>query len=285
MYALIISLLSSLSVGLFIKSLNIESTKSLFIMVFINYITALILSYLLLDLDLNIQSVSSKNIFIIILLGFLMPSIFYFLNKSLKTSGLAKTDVFQRLSLIIPVILSFKLFNETFTTSKFFVILLAFFSILLLLYKKSTNNGNYNIFYLLTVFFGYGIVDTLFKIIATTKNLDYTLALFCVFICAALVSLIYLFSLNGKFNNSYIYYGVILGFLNFSNIFFYLKAHKYFSDSPTLVFITMNLGVIIGGVFIGKFYFKETIAKNVYLGVIFALISIILLALIQLNIL
>lgn len=285
MNALLISLLSSLSVGIFIKSLKINSTKSLFLMVFFNYITALILSYSLFDLQIHTLLDYPESIIIILILGFLMPSIFYFLNKSLKTSGLAKTDVFQRLSLIIPVVLSFKLFNETFTYSKLVVILLSFASILLLLYKKSTNNGNFNIFYLLAVFLGYGIVDTLFKIIAINQNLNYVLVLFGVFTCAALISILYLFVLKGKLNYTYILYGVILGILNFSNIFFYLKAHKIYSDSPTLVFITMNLGVILGGVLIGKLYFKEQITKNVLLGIFCALISIILLALIQLKIL
>ena len=64
-----------------------------------------------------------------------------------------------------------------------------------------------------------------------------------------------------------------------------MKAHKIFSDSPTLVFITMNLGVIIGGSLIGKFYFKEKLTKNVLAGIVLAVISVILLALIQIDIL
>src|SRR5690606_41473043 len=65
------------------------------------------------SLDITDIKLSTDNLIIVGLLGFLMPSIFFFLNKSLKTSGLAKTDIFQRLSLIIPVILSFKLFNRS----------------------------------------------------------------------------------------------------------------------------------------------------------------------------
>jgi|SRR5690554_1957082 len=285
MISLIISLLSSLSVGLFIKSLQINSIRNLFVLVLFNYFIAVILSLILLDISISNIKMSANSLIIVGLLGFLMPSIFFFLNKSLKTSGLAKTDIFQRLSLIIPVILSFKLFNETFTYTKLLVILLAFLSIALLLYKKSTNNGKFNILYLLAVFFGYGIVDTLFKIIATTPGLNYIASLFLVFICCAIVSLFYILLTKGKINYTYILYGAVLGVLNFMNIFFYMKAHKIFSDSPTLVFITMNLGVIIGGTLIGKYHFKENISKNVIYGIFLAMVSIILLALIQLNIL
>ncbi len=285
MFPLIISLISSLSVGFFIKYLKINSIKNLFILVLVNYFTAILLSYNLFNISVDQINLDLNQSIIVIVLGFLMPSIFFFLNKSLKTSGLAKTDIFQRMSLIIPVTLSFKLFNEELTSSKIIVILISFVSIILLLYKKSTNNGKFNVFYLLAVFFGYGIVDTLFKIIATNPSINYTTILFLVFICCAFVSLFYVVISKGKVNSKFYFYGLILGSLNFLNIYFYMKAHKNFINSPTLVFITMNLGVIIGGSLIGKLYFKENLSKTTIYGIFLAISSIILLALIQLKIL
>lgn len=285
MFPLIISLISSLSVGFFIKYLKINSIKNLFILVLVNYFTAILLSYNLFNISVDQINLDLNQSIIVVVLGFLMPSIFFFLNKSLKTSGLAKTDIFQRMSLIIPVTLSFKLFNEELTSSKIIVILISFVSIILLLYKKSTNNGKFNVFYLLAVFFGYGIVDTLFKIIATNPTINYTTILFLVFICCAFVSLFYVVISKGKVNSKFYFYGLILGLLNFLNIYFYMKAHKNFIDSPTLVFITMNLGVIIGGSLIGKLYFKENLSKTTIYGIFLAISSIILLALIQLKIL
>jgi len=285
MFPLIISLISSLSVGFFIKYLKINSIKNLFILVLVNYFTAILLSYNLFNISVDQINLNVNQSIIVVVLGFLMPSIFFFLNKSLKTSGLAKTDIFQRMSLIIPVTLSFKLFNEELTSSKIIVILISFVSIILLLYKKSTNNGKFNVFYLLAVFFGYGIVDTLFKIIATNPSINYTTILFFVFICCAFVSIFYVVISKGKINSKFYLYGLILGLLNFLNIYFYMKAHKKFIDSPTLVFITMNLGVIIGGSLIGKLYFKENLSKTTIYGIFLAISSIILLALIQLKIL
>lgn len=284
MYALVLSLISSLLVGLFIKTLKISNLKDLFLIIFFNYLVAIGVCYLLFNEQLTVVSIKNSFSWITVLLGILMPSIFYFLNKSLNKSGLAKTDIFQRLSLIIPVILSFYLFNELFSWSKFFAIILAFISIVFLLYKKSTKEGKFNSFYLIAVFIGYGTVDTLFKILATNKNLPYIAALFLVFILCAIVSVFYLLFNNGKLKLKFVLYGLVLGILNFSNIFFYMKAHKIFSYSPTLVFITMNLGVIIGGSLIGKFYFKEKLTKNTITGIVLAVFSVILLALIQINI-
>ncbi len=285
MYALILSLLSSLLVGMFIKKLKISSLKELFSVVFINYIVAIIVCYVLFNDQLTFNTITGSFSWLTVCLGILMPSIFYFLNKSLNKSGLAKTDIFQRLSLIIPVILSFHLFKEVFTWSKFTAILLAFISIILLLYKKSTKEGNFNSLYLIAVFIGYGTVDTLFKVLATDKTTSYIAALFLVFIFCAFISIFYLLFNNGKLKRKFALNGLILGILNFSNIFFYMKAHKIFSHSPTLVFITMNLGVIIGGSLIGKFYFNEKLTKNTVTGIVLAVISVILLSLIQIDIL
>jgi len=285
MYALVLSLISSLFVGFFIKYLKIKEIKNLFVIVFVNYTVAIIVCYLLFNEAINQETLSNSVSYITLLLGILMPSIFYFLNKSLNKSGLAKTDIFQRLSLIIPVILSFWLFQELFTWSKFTAIALAFVSIVLLLYKKSTKDGNFNTLYLIAVFIGYGTVDTLFKILATNKNIPYIAALFLVFIFCAIVSGLYLFLSKGKIQKKFVFYGFVLGILNFSNIYLYMKAHKIFADSPTLVFITMNLGVIIGGSLIGKFYFKEKLTNNAVAGIVLAVISVILLALIQIDIL
>lgn len=281
---LVISLLSSLLVGFYIKSLKIRFRKDLFVFVFSNYLTAIFLSYFLFNIQIQKINFEIYDYKLIAITGFLLPTILYFLNKSLETSGLARTDIFQRLSLIIPIIFSFTIFDEQFSYNKALVIVLAFISIFLILRNKASNSES-NIFYLFTVFLGYGIVDTLFKLIATNKSASFIITLFLIFICSAIISLFYIFIFKGKSNLKYFFLGIIFGILNFSNIYFYIKAHKIFAQNPTLVFITMNLGVIIGGTIIGRFYFKEKLYKSTIYGIFLAISSIILLALIQLKIL
>lgn len=284
MYALLISLISSLAVGFYIKQLKISNEKNLFAFVFVNYLTAIVLSFSFFDITYSNFTFSPAYLLLLVLCGILMPSIFLILNKSLKYSGLARTDIFQRMSLIIPVVLSFQLFGEEISNAKLLAVFVSFISIILLLYKKSTNNGKYSVFYLISVFLGYGTIDVLFKMIAVHKNLDYTSVLTFIFIICAMVSFIYFWLVKGSLDIKFLYLGIVLGILNFSNIYFYMKAHKLFSESPTLVFVTMNLGVIIGGSLIGKYYFREKLSKSVLLGLFLAVISIILLALVQLKI-
>jgi len=285
MYLLIISLISSLLVGFVLKTSKISNIKDLIVIITVNYITAILATYIIFNnlIELNINNFGFYDICIFTCLGILMPTIFLILKKSLDLSGIVKTDLFQRISLIIPVSLSFFLFNEILTISKLIAIILSFISVFLLLYKKSTNNGNHNTLYLLFVFLGYGVVDTLFKIVATNNQLPYITSLFLIFILCGLTSIVYLLVFKSALKIKLISKGLILGTLNFTNIYFYMKAHKYYYETPTLVFITMNLGVILGGLLIGKFYFNENINKVAYFGILSAIISVILLALIQLN--
>ncbi|WP_198306378.1 EamA family transporter [Arcobacter vandammei] len=287
MSALILSLISSLLVGFYIKYLKISTKRELFVFVFSNYVMASFLTYYLFELSISTIKFSIFDYKLVIFVSFLLPTVFYFLHKSLEFSGLAKTDIFQRLSLIIPIIFSFFLFNEEFSYIKAFVIVLTFISIFLILGKNSNNNLNKNhtnIFYLIAVFLGYGFVDTMFKLIATNKDINFVELLFVIFVISAFISLLYISFFKGKIDFKYLFFGLILGVLNFSNIYFYIKAHKIFAQTPTLVFITMNLGVIIGGVIIGKYYFKEYLSKQAVLGILLAIVCIVLLALIQLKI-
>ncbi|QKF59190.1 hypothetical protein [Aliarcobacter lanthieri] len=283
MSSLIFSLISSLLVGFYIKYLKIGTKRNLFVFIFANYIMASFLAYFLFNLsfsNINFEVFDYKLIFSI---SILLPSVFYLLHKSLEFSGLAKTDIFQRLSLIIPIIFSFIIFSEEFSYIKGFVIILTFISIFMILGKKSEQEST-NIFYLIAVFIGYGIIDTLFKVIAVNKNINFLELLFIIFLLSSLISFIYILIFKGKINTKYFLFGLLLGVLNFSNIYFYIKAHKIFEQTPTLVFITMNLGVIIGGVMIGKYYFKEILSKQVVFGVLLAISCIVLLAFIQLKI-
>ena len=70
--------------------------------------------------------------------------------------------------------------------------------------------------------------------------------------------------------------GALVGVFNFSNIFFYLKAHQAFAKNPSTVFAAMNMGVIVVGSLVGVIAFKEKLSTKNYIGLIFALVAIIL---------
>ncbi|RZM26973.1 MAG: EamA/RhaT family transporter [Pedobacter sp.] len=213
-------------------------------------------------------------------LGILLPVIFWFLAHSVKHIGIAKTDIAQRLSLFIPLLASYFLFGEQFSTLKIAGLIIGFVAIFFTLYRKSGSSKQSPAWiYPIIVFVGFGLIDTLFKKVAQVKDIPYTSSLIIIFAIAFLISLAFMLFqyLVNKRKPELINFlcGCILGFFNFFNILFYLKAHAAMADNPSIVFAAMNMGVIILGSLIGILVFKEKLNRINYYGLSLALVAII----------
>jgi drug/metabolite transporter (DMT)-like permease len=216
-------------------------------------------------------------------LGVLLPVIFWFLAASVKNIGIVKTDIAQRLSLFIPILAAYFLFKEDFTTLKLCGLAIGFTAIFFTLYKKTKSSQAVNWIYPIIVFIGFGLIDTLFKQVALVNTIPYTSSLVLIFALSFIISLVFIAyqSLVKKQKIELINFicGCILGFFNFFNILFYLKAHRSMADNPSTVFAAMNIGVIILGSLVGILIFKEKLNKLNYWGLSFALVAIILVTL------
>jgi len=199
-----------------------------------------------------------------------------------------KTDIAQRLSLFIPILASYFIFKEEFSQLKLIGLAVAFPAMILILSRNKSNDSNQNKWiYPALVLFGFGVIDVFFKQIALQKSFPYTTSLFVVFCIAFLVALLFtgysVLIQKKKLKSINLLFGSILGILNFGNILFYLKAHKAFSDNPSTVFASMNMGVILLGSLAGILIFKEKVTLKNYIGIILALGAIILITLSQLQ--
>jgi drug/metabolite transporter (DMT)-like permease len=286
MIFLILSIICSVTVGVLFKfakryEINIMQTVTW------NYLFAIGLSIFFFKPDfssINIQHISP----IFIALGVLLPIIFLFQGLAVRNAGLAKTDIAQRLSLFLSLCAAYFLFNEHFDRLKYVGIIFGFVAIILTLYRKSNSSSSKNSFlYLLLVFLGFGIIDILFKLVSQITIFPYTTSLFIIFCISFILSLSYILYLaiikKTKLQLINFICGCILGFFNFGNILFYLKAHRAMADNPSTVFAAMNIGVIILGSLIGILVFKERLSKFNYIGLVFALIAIILITLSKLH--
>lgn len=245
-----------------------------------NYLFAILLGFVFYKPSFSDLAAAPVNA-IYLTLGILLPVVFWFLAGSVRNSGIVKTDIAQRLSLFIPLLAAYFLFNEHFTPLKLAGLSVGFVAIFFTLQKKGTQkNEGLNWLYPVFVFVGFGLIDTLFKKVAQIKSIPYTSSLIVIFILAFLISLLSIFYLfwfkKQKLELINFICGCILGFFNFFNILFYLKAHRAMSENPSVVFAAMNMGVIILGSLVGIFIFKEKMNKLNYWGLFLALIAILL---------
>jgi drug/metabolite transporter (DMT)-like permease len=282
MLFLILSIICSVTVGVLFKVARGYTISHTQIVAF-NYLFALVLCYFSFSPDLSaVGSNAPWGLYIV--LGILLPTIFLFMAASIKHMGIVKTDAAQRLSLFIPIIAAWLIFKEEFNFLKVVALLVGLPALLLILTKYSENTKN-KWGYPAAVLLGFGLIDVLFKQIASYTTLPYATSLFVIFGIAFTImigAVVYeLIFKQVKLNTTNVLFGGLVGIFNFGNILFYLKAHQKFADNPSTVFATMNMGVIIIGSLTGLFIFKEKLTKMNFLGLFLALIAIILIVISQ----
>lgn len=216
-------------------------------------------------------------------LGVLLPSVFIIMARAVELAGIVKSDAAQRLSLVIPLLAAFFIFQEPMGLKKFGGIALAISALLCLIRRgeggsqDSTAGGSKMVAALLGVWVGYGVIDILFKLMAKL-GAGFSSSLFLSFILALLLIFSWLVvRQKTRWSTRSLVAGLGLGALNFGNIYFYIRAHQVFPEQPTLVFAAMNMGVISLGALVGAGIFKERLSLINIVGIALALGAIALL--------
>lgn len=283
MWYVLISVLCSVTVAVIIKLAKQRSVNYLQLLVW-NYPVALILTNLVLKPTL-VSWDSSLPWHLYLPLGLLLPAIFICIAMSIRYGGIVQTEVAQRLSLFIPLLAAFLFMGEQIVPKNLIGIAVGLVAIVFSIgwTKEKRNKGDVNWIFPLLVFVGMGIIDILFKQIALLSTVTYMSSLWIVFVLALIFAFLFLLYLllikKQKLDVQAIFYGAILGVFNFGNIVFYMKAHKALPDNPSLVFTAMNIGVISVGALVGVLLFREKLSKYNKIGVILAIISVLLIAL------
>ncbi|WP_182405858.1 EamA/RhaT family transporter [Psychrobacter sp. GP33] len=286
MMYLIIAVLCSVAVSVLLKILR-QQELDIRQTIVAGYPVAFLLTWFLLKPDLSAINTLGSAWGIIIALGILLPAVFIILGRAIAAVGMVATDAAQRLSLIIPIIAAFLLFGEVLTGTRVFGLLLGFLALCALIYRPqqleatSTNDDNqpnttlqkYALrtpIWLFGVWVGYGIIDILFKQVAK-QGAAFPLTLFVSFGLAGLLLFIYLIIVRVRWQGRALAAGLLLGALNVGNIYAYIRAHQVLSDSPSIVFTGMNVGVIAVATLIGVGIFKESLNRINMLGLLLAI--------------
>ena len=274
------SVVCSVSVGALLKAgraRGLDARQA----IFMNYVVASTLCFLLLKPDLAKLFSPGQPVGIFLALGVLLPTIFLALAASVRHAGIVRSDAAQRLSLLIPLLAAFTLFGETLAPLKLAGCALGLLALAGLVWRDGpTADGNRAARWgwPLAVFIGFGVIDVLFKRVAA-GGLPLGSALLAVFALALLVAFAWQLARRARFTLRSAVGGLLLGTVNFANILFYLRAHRALPDSPSLVFASMNLGVVALGAVAGVALFRERLGRINAAGLLLALAAIALLAL------
>lgn len=283
MYTLILSISCSVAVSVLLKLARSRAIQVDQAIAF-NYVMAGGLCWLLLSPQPSSLIADSAPWPLLLALGLILPSVFLVMAKAVQQAGIVLSDVAQRLSLLLPLIAAFTIFGESASSNKLAGIGVALCALAALLWRPGNRNaqapssrgGLLTVALLLGVWLGYGTIDILFKQMAK-MGAAFPTTLLGSFVLAGLVSFSYLLLRRASWTLRSMLAGLLLGLLNFGNIYFYVRAHQVYSDNPTLVFSAMNIGVISLGTLIGAGVFRERISWINAAGVGLAILAIFIL--------
>ena len=278
MYTLIASVCCSVAVSILLK-LARRHEIHVGQAIAVNYVIAGALCLLLLNPQPSSLLQPDTPWWILIALGLLLPTIFLAMAGAVRHAGIVLSDAAQRLSLFIPLLASFLIFDEALSSSKLWGVGLALVALVCLVAKPRAQNGTgdttaTSVALLLCVWVGYGVIDILFKQMAKS-GAAFSSSLLASFVLAGLVIFGYLLVQRTRWTRRNVLAGALLGLLNFGNIYFYIRAHQVFSQNPTLVFSTMNIGVISLGALVGAGFFKEKLRWWNVAGIALAICAIV----------
>lgn len=284
MLYILISAIASVSVAILLKQARHRGMDAAQLITW-NYLAALTLCAIIFQPATQWATDHTLPWFSLLALSVVLPGIFLALSRSLQVAGLVKTEVAQRLSLLLSLSAAFIWFGETVTPLKMAGLAVGLLAILGLITgraNKSGGSGERIWPWLLLVWMGYALVDVLLKNIAAA-GVPFSLSLLISFSIAftgmMAWQLVRHFQNTQKLTVKHMAAGLVMGSLNFANIAFYVLAHQSLASQPAIVFAMMNILVVVLGTLAGVAVFKEKLSMQHWVAIGAALVAIGLLAL------
>jgi drug/metabolite transporter (DMT)-like permease len=217
-------------------------------------------------------------------LAVVLPSLFLVLAASVRRAGIVRTDMAQRLSLLLSLLAAFWLFGEQAGAVKLLGLALGLLAVLGILARPDcarTEGAGNALPILLTVWIGFAAVDVMLKQIAAagtpfaaSLQISFTLA----FIGMAAWQVYRAWRGSVPLTWHSLVAGLLLGVVNFGNIIFYVSAHRALPNQPAVVFASMNIGVVALAALVGTIGFGERLSWINRSAIVLAIGAIVLIA-------
>ncbi|PWH86430.1 DMT family transporter [Brumimicrobium oceani] len=224
----------------------------------------------------------------VFIVGASFIGLFLMMGKSSQENGIGITSVTVKMSLAIPVLAAIFLYQESVYFTKIIGIMAALIGVFLITFQKKIDQekrGKGKVWFLVLLFLGSGMLDTVVNYVEKVAAGDLSLALFTAlgFGVAAILGLLFMFvkviKRDIQFQKSAILGGFILGIPNFFSMYFLLMAIRFSGLSDSVTYAVNNTGVVIASFIIGILAFKESASTLKIVGGIVSVAAILLLTL------
>jgi drug/metabolite transporter (DMT)-like permease len=279
MFYLLFSVVCSVLVSVLLK-LAARRRLDVGQMVTWNYLVAAALTAVVLRPPLEALQSSHAPWPALLLLAVVLPALFLVLGRTVAVAGIVRTDVAQRLSLLLSLLAAFLFFGQSATPLKLLGLGLGLVAMVGINLRPrgpavSGDGGSWR--WLLAVWVGFALVDVLLKQVALSGTPSMAALLACFSIAFVLMLGVQLWrhgSGRSRLEVRNLGAGALLGLLNGGNILFYVHAHQALPDSPATVFAGMNIGVVVLGALVGVFAFGEPTTRWNRAGLVLAVVAI-----------
>jgi drug/metabolite transporter (DMT)-like permease len=252
-----------------------------------NYITCVIIG-LIINQNAHFLSIKQNPniLFFAAIVGIMFLSIFFLMAKASQEISVASSTTMAKISMLIPISFTFILNpKETQSISLQLItgILFGIISLFLIVKSPKTETQNpansKNLWILLAIFFGSGIIDTLLNYATSSykiSNFSSIFPMLC-FGFASIAGSLTLIIKKSKFEIKNLVAGIILGIPNYFSIYTLLKGLDYYQGNGALAFPIVHISSILLSVLSAGIIFREKLHKINYLGVLFAVLAVLLL--------
>lgn len=261
---------------------------SIFQAIVFNYITCVITGSIVNgSFPINVEVIHQTWFHWALVMGVLFISIFNIVGMTAQKISVAVASVANKLSLIIPVILSVYLYHETVKGWKLFGVILALIAVILTCYQprnasneKKEENGKWKYILPVALFLGSGFLDALINHVqqtyVTVENSN--AYLISGFFSAAIIGTLYLEYqyMIGKqvFSFKNLLAGILIGIPNYFSIWclvHFLKQSPWQSSASIPV---NNMGIVLFSSVVAWLLFKERLSVINWVGILLSIVAI-----------
>lgn len=250
----------------------------------VNYFVAFLVGFFFDKSDFSMAVLPEKPWFTgTLFLGVLFITFFNVIALTTQKTGLSVVSISSKMSVVVPVIFAFILYNDHITLLKIVGILMALLALYMVTKKTASLSVEKKYLYLpVLLFAGTGLIDTLFKYIELhfVKPDETYIFSAIIFLTAGVSGVIFLIVTSCFkpiiFKLKSLIAGVILGIPNFFSVYFLLEALKTNGLESSYVYPVNNVGIVLLSTLFGILLFNEKLTNFNKIGILIAISGIVL---------